>query len=528
MVNVPSQHFDLIIIGAGINGAGIARDASLRSLKVLLLDKEDIASGTSSYSTRLIHGGLRYLEHGELGLVRESLRERETLLRIAPHLVRPLQILIPIYRGMKRGRAKVRAGMIAYDLLSLDKTLPGHQTLSAAETLQKIPALKSDGLLAAVIYYDAQVEFAERLVFENALSAIENRATVITHAHVNDLLTEENQVVAVNLQTASESQIVHGRFFVNAAGPWVDRVLEDSKATSNERLIGGTKGSHIVVPPFAQTGSTAIYVEAEIDGRPFFIIPWNGNYLIGTTDIRFEDDPDDVRVESREVDYLLNETNRIFPGANLSRSDILYTYSGVRPLPYTNQNHEERITRRHFVRKHHRLANLVSIVGGKLTTYRSLAEECVDLICRELELQSSTCRTSDLSLPGAQHFRTFADDFVEHKELTMSAKNRLIKIYGSRAAEVVKFCKTDRLGQYLDEQQTALAGEIAFSFQEEFAETLTDCLMRRTMIGLNADLGLGQVELAKELGAASKGWPDERACKERDQFRSLIQKRFKR
>src|SRR5262249_40202739 len=159
--------------------------------------------------------------------------------------------------------------------------------------------------------------------------------------------------------------------FVNAAGPWVDRVLERTEVSSNERLIGGTKGSHIVVAPFAESNSTAIYVEAETDGRPLFIVPWNGNYLIGTTDIRFEDDPDDVRVESQEVDYLLREANRIFPTANLRRSNILYSYSGVRPLPYTNENDEERITRRHFVKQHQRLSNLVSIVGGKLTTYRS-------------------------------------------------------------------------------------------------------------------------------------------------------------
>jgi glycerol-3-phosphate dehydrogenase len=319
---------------------------------------------------------------------------------------------------------------------------------------------------------------------------------------------------------------VQGRFFVNAAGPWIDRVLEGSRDTDNEQLIGGTKGSHIVVPPFTQTGSNAVYGEAKTDGRPFFIIPWNGNYLIGTTDIRFGGDPDEVRVETREVEYLLNETNRIFPNANLSQSDILYTYSGVRPLPYTGEHHhEERITRRHFIKQHHQLSNLVSIVGGKLTTFRSLAEECVDLVCRQLGMNSARCCTSDLPLPGARNFQAFADDFVKHTELTISATNRLLKIYGGRAGEVVEFCKSNGLLEYLDEQQTALTGEIAYSFQKECAATLSDCLMRRTMIGLNGDLGLGQVKAAVQIAREHASWSDERVESELQSYRSFTQRR---
>ena len=524
MTDIGSDNFDLIIIGAGINGAGIARDAALRGLKVLLLDKSDIASGTSSYSTRLIHGGLRYLEHGEFGLVRESLREREVLLKIAPHLVRPLPILIPIYSGMKRGRAKIRAGMIAYDLLSIGKSLPGHDVLSTVETLRQIPSLNSDGLLGAVIYYDAQVEFAERLVLENVLSAVENGATVITHARVEDLVTADNRVVAARYHDQSSgSQTVNARFFVNAAGPWIDRVLAHTNGPYNERLIGGTKGSHLVVAPFAGASSFAVYVEAQTDRRPFFIIPWNSNYLIGTTDIRFEADPDQARAENGEIDYLLKETNRLFPNANLNRNDILYTYSGVRPLPFTTDHQEDRITRRHFVKEHPRLNNLVSIVGGKLTTYRSLAKECVDLVCQKLEINGVRCSTSELPLPGARNIRLFADDFDKSSELSSAAKSRLLRIYGSRAGDVIDFCRNQGLSEYLDQEQTILAGEIAFSFKKEFAETLTDCLMRRTMIGLNADMGFAQLEIANRIAANCQNWSDDRITIELEQYRSLIQ-----
>ena len=397
--------FDLIVVGAGINGAGIARDAALRGLKVLLLDKGDIGGGTSSWSTRLIHGGLRYLEHGEFRLVHESLRERECLLNIAPHLVRPLPLLVPVYKNARRGRWTIRAGMIAYDALSFTKTLPRHRMLTPAETLQQAPALNSEGLRGAAVYYDAQVEFAERLVVENALSAVTHGATVLTYARVEKLIVQDGAVRGVEFTTNVQGQPVTGtagvspagrglsstgqhhsataHVIINAAGPWIDQVLAES-STSSPRLIGGTKGSHIIVAQFAGAPDTAIYLEAETDHRPFFIIPWNGKYLIGTTDIRYQGDLDDVRIDSDEIDYLLRETNRAIPKAKLTREQILYAYSGVRPLAFTGDRDEQSITRRHFIRAHPELQGLFSIVGGKLTTYRSLAEQTVDLVLRKL------------------------------------------------------------------------------------------------------------------------------------------------
>ena len=369
---------DVVIIGGGINGAGIARDAAMRGLKVLLIDKGDLGAATSSASTRLIHGGLRYLEHFEFGLVRESLREREILLKIAPDLVKPLAITIPIYKQSKRGRLTIHAGMILYDLLSWGKSLPGHQMLSRAETLERWPGLNPEGLVGSALYYDAQVEFPERLVAANARSAQEFGAEVLTHTRVTKVTTSGGEF---------EGQSVAASGIINAAGPWVDQVLERAPVGS-PKLIGGTKGSHIVVAPFPGAPSNAIYLEARSDGRPIFIIPWNKLYLIGTTDVRFEGDPDEVRCELWEIDYLLAETNLALPGAGLTRDSILHTYSGVRPLPANSS------TRRHFIREHPRLPNLLSIVGGKLTTYRSLSEECVDLIFRKLGRDVPPCRTA--------------------------------------------------------------------------------------------------------------------------------------
>jgi glycerol-3-phosphate dehydrogenase len=389
MVRPISKSFDVVIIGGGINGAGIARDAAMRGLKVLVIEKGDLGCGTTTASTRLIHGGLRYLEHFEFGLVRESLRERETLLRIAPDLVKPLPIAIPIYKHGKRGRLTIRAGMILYDLLSWGKSLPNHRMLSRAETLERWPGLNPEGLIGSALYYDAQVEFPERLVVANVRSAREFSAEVLTQTRVTSFAVEDGKVSAVGFK----EQFVEAGVVINAAGPWIDQVLERAPVES-PKLIGGTKGSHLVVPPFPTAPTNAIYLEARSDGRPIFIIPWNKLYLIGTTDVRFEGNPDEVRCEPWEIDYLLAETNLAFPNAGLTSESILDTYSGVRPLPATGEKNEASITRRHFIREHPRLPNLLSIVGGKLTTYRSLAEECVDLIFQKLGKEPPPCKTA--------------------------------------------------------------------------------------------------------------------------------------
>ncbi|HEU4874802.1 MAG TPA: FAD-dependent oxidoreductase, partial [Pyrinomonadaceae bacterium] len=260
--------------------------------------------------------------------------------------------------------------------------------------------------------------------------------------------------------------------------PWVDYLLDEASIES-PKLIGGTKGSHIVVAPFAGSPGNAIYLEAESDKRPFFIIPWNGNYLIGTTDVRFRDDPDKVCSELWEIDYLLAETNRAFPGARLMRDDVLYTYSGVRPLPVTGEKDEQSITRRHFIREHPRLSNLLSIVGGKLTTYRSLAEECVDLIFRKLGRPSPPCVTAKEVLPGGVNFASFAAEF--------KGPERLLRVYGSRANQVTQL------------NEDPFTSEILFAFKHEFAKTLADCFLRRTMIGLNSDRGLSHLAAAAEI-----------------------------
>ncbi|HEV7773501.1 MAG TPA: glycerol-3-phosphate dehydrogenase [Conexibacter sp.] len=523
--------FDLIVIGAGINGAGIARDATLRGLSVLLVDKGDVGSGTTSRSTRLVHGGLRYLEHFEVPLVRESLRERETLLHIAPHLVHPLSFLLPIYEEHKRRPALIRMGMMAYDALSLDKSMERHRMLSRDEALRREPGLRSDGLRGAAAYYDAQAAYPERLALENALDARRLGAVVLPYMRVTAVERAHDRVVGVALHDDLHGidYRARGALVVNASGPWVDEVLGEA-APHGERLIGGTKGSHLVVEPFPGAPREAVYAEAVGDGRPYFVVPWNGLYLIGTTDTRYDGDLDDVVATDDEIAYLIDETNSLIPGATLSAEQVLYTYAGVRPLPAAPNGDEGAITRSHVIHDHagrdipegERIEGLLSIVGGKITTYRRLSEETVDQAVKKLGRKADKCRTHQVPLPGgtAYPFEGFRERFRVTSGLPVETADRLLRIYGTRAAEALDFADgSPELREPFDEDTGAIGAEIVFSLRTELAETLADVIARRTLVGYGAHAGLTAIDAAAEIAVRHAGWSDERAAREVAAFR---------
>jgi glycerol-3-phosphate dehydrogenase len=294
---------------------------------------------------------------------------------------------------------------------------------------------------------------------------------------------------------------------VNAGGPWVDKVLEGVPAPV-ARHIGGTKGSHIIVNPFAGAPRDAFYVEAAADGRPFFIIPWNGQYLIGTTDIRYDGDLDTVRASDAEVDYLLAETNRVFPQAILSKTSINYAYAGIRPLPYQDKGPESAITRKHIIKVNEDVAKgLISIIGGKLTTYRSLAEQTVDKIAKLKHLKLPACRTGDTLLPGAQGLEQAERQLRDMPALSKEGVKRLLSIYGGRAAEICDLARGDNeLARTLDPAATVLAAEIVFAVRSEFAKTLADIVFRRCMLGLDSDQGRPLYAAIADVAAAELGW----------------------
>jgi glycerol-3-phosphate dehydrogenase len=534
---------DLVVIGAGINGAGIAWAAALRGLRVLLLDRRDIGSGTSSFSSRLIHGGVKYLEHYDVALVRESLREREWLLWAAPHLVRPLKFVLPFYRRNAHSARLLRAGMLAYDALSFDKSLPTHRVSTAPELLRHYPGLDADGLLGGATYFDAQVALAERLVVETALAARAHGATVLPHAEVTEVGTHNGGSLGVEFtdRLTGQRHRVEADAVINAAGPWADQVLAGSDA-GGRRMIGGTKGSHFVVDPFPGAPADAMYYEAVSDGRPLLVIPWLGRYLIGSTDLRFDGDLDTVRSDPDELAYVLAETNRVLPGANLRAAHVLFSYSGVRPLPFDPNKPEGDITRRHLLHAHTEVQGLYSVIGGKLTTFRSLAEETVREVLPRTRLGAGAQRrlgrqgsgrfrraapTRGLRLPGGGvgDPGAFADRYLKASALPERSARRLVQLYGTRAAEVEALARRDpSLGAVVDPATGTIAAQVVHAVTEEQALTLTDVIARRTMDGLEPGLGLDTAPKVGQVLVEHLGWSRARVADEIAAYHDAVQR----
>lgn len=504
--------FDLIVIGGGINGCGIARDASERGLKVLLLEKEDFGYGCTSASSRLIHGGLRYLEHFEFDLVRESLRERELLLQNAKHLVRSLELCIPVYKGDKRSYWLIKAGMVLYDLLSFDKSLPRHKMMSKDEFVKHEKGVKSDGLLGVAVYYDAQSHFPERICLENALMAQRDGALVLNHTYVTNIdFTEDKTGKVEFLESITNKKYkVRGKVIVNVAGPWVDSLI-GLLSQNIEKKIGGTKGSHIVVKKFDGGPKHAIYATAKSDGRPIFIIPWLNYYLIGTTDISYSGDLDILKAENVEIDYLLREANQILSNKTLVQQDILYCFTGIRPLPYTNKKDPGKITRKHIISDHASdgFPNFISIIGGKLTTYRDLSEQVIDLVLEKLGYKFIHSKTKTIPLIGNPDknvdIETYKEDELKkikkRQDLDPEIIVHLIDLYGKRYKELLKLISQNPdLGRLLSSYSLDIKAQVDYAVKNELALTITDVLLRRTTLGFSDMLGTDAIDqVAKRL-----------------------------
>jgi glycerol-3-phosphate dehydrogenase len=516
------SHFDLIIVGGGINGAAIAREAQLSGVNTLLVEGNDFCSGTSAASTRLIHGGLRYLEHAEFSLVRESLSERERLLKSAPHLVEPLEIVLPLTHESRRGPLTIRFGMWLYDLLSIGKSLPSHRMLNRAEIQEALPGLNADDLIGGAAYFDAQVRFPERLVVENALDAEANGAMLATHTAVRELTVENGSITGVVWESAGKTGRALAPVVVNAAGPWVDTVLG---SLGSKPLIGGTKGSHLVVESFAGAPARGVYAEAASDGRPFFLTPWNGLYLIGTTDERYVGDPSAASMSQAEFAYLVAETKRLFPGASDLEQHVCYTCAGVRPLPPTEGVKEGAITRRHLIKAHREAKGLFSIVGGKLTTHRALAEDCMKRLRRRLGITGRS-PTADRLLPGALD-DSDRDQLIADlsRSFGSATATRLWHTYGSSSLRLQKcVVEESELGTRLGPGSDFLVAELVHAIQQEHALTLEDILQRRTMAGLQSDFGRRSAPFAADWLIRLGLWDKAKAAEEVTAYRRFARR----
>lgn len=506
----------MIIIGGGINGAAIARDAAMRGVNVTLYDKADFGSGTSWASSKLIHGGLRYLEHAEFGLVRESLRERSILYRRHRPNVRPLQIVIPASRYFHRPFWQIRTGMMLYDVLSWKKEFPRHRMLDHAALSELVPDLRTENASGGVAYYDCQSVFPERLIMSNLHSAVDHGARVFNYHQVIDILTQSGKqhgVVVRNTRTGDVHE-QSGDVIVNAAGPWIDDVIGKRQ---REPMIGGTRGSHLVIDNRLQL-RVAIYTEAAADGRPLFVIPWLDFILIGTTDVVHDASPDDAVPTVAEIDYLLSEFNRLFAAKPIDRRDIVFSFAGVRPLPFTRKKNAAAITRRHYVISHRRrdgIHGLFSLIGGKLTTYRSTANDVLAVIQREMQWTLSACRTDE---------DEYAESFQE-SDLSPRLRDHLLAMYGQRLGHVLK--TVNDVTPVADGRRDVWS-QVDYAVQHEWARTLADIIFRRTSLGYAKDTGLEVLDAVGKRVQASMGWSDDELNRQKDEVRTFVRQRLMR
>jgi glycerol-3-phosphate dehydrogenase len=489
-----NTRFDLLVVGGGITGAGVARDAAMRGLRVALVEKGDFASGTSSRSSRLIHGGLRYLEHAHFKLVFEASREREVLLRIAPHLVQSLPFTWPVYRGARIGFATLEAGLIAYDGLSLLRNTHSHRPLTAKGVSAREPMLETSGLRGGALYYDAATDDA-RLTLSNVLSAVVHGATVLSYVRANNWIVDGGHVVGAvvvdELEMEPREQRVHASVVVDATGPW--RGLHDEKSDAQ-----GTKGTHIAVPRDRIGNREAITLLSPMDGRVMFILPAGPCAIIGTTDLATDEHPDEVRASVDEIRYLMESANAYFPAAHLEPSDVISAWAGIRPLAAgTFSGDPASASREHDITV--RSDCVIAVSGGKLTTYRAMATEVVDCVQSELDSEKSASLTASEPLPGAD-----------------------------RASRVQAIVANDpSLGTLVGEETSHSLAEVEYSATEEMAFTLGDLLIRRTHIAFELrDQALSIAPVIAQRLARIFEWDAERCDHEVRRFEAEVARIF--
>ncbi|HYM11019.1 MAG TPA: glycerol-3-phosphate dehydrogenase/oxidase [Bryobacterales bacterium] len=490
-----SEVYDLVIIGGGINGTALAALAAENGYRTALVEKNDFGAGVTSRSTRLIHGGLRYLEHGQIGVVRESLREREALLEEFPQQVKPLPFLIPVYQQDSRQRWWIGAGLEAYHWIGHSRLLAKHRRLTAAQTLETEPGLAAEGLRGGFLYFDCQAVYPERLALEMALTAEEHGAEVCNHTPVVRLLHEGGRVSGVQVESGEEFR---ARLTVSAAGPWADQVRGMLRGllpvgAPQRPLLTLVSGAHIVTGAFHGAPQHAVYHEASTDRRPFFLIPWRGLWLIGTTETPYQGEPGSPAPSDAELDYLLRESNLLFPEAKLDRGSILYAYAGARPLLHDPSHPAQAITRDHAIYDHEKeegIGGMLTLAGGKLTTARAFAGEALRMAAARLgkpqPVRRPRPRWEANGVPG-----------------------RLAEIYGPRASQIIALERErPELARPIAPGGKVTAAEVVHAVSQEKARTLGDILLRRT--GLAFEPGVGReaaVEAARE-AAPLLGWDE--------------------
>jgi glycerol-3-phosphate dehydrogenase len=533
------ETWDLLVIGGGITGAAAARDAAGRGLRVALVDAGDLARGTSSRSSRLIHGGLRYLETGNLKLVFEASAERRRLLDLASHLVHPLRFVFPVFRKGPVGYRKLQAGMWLYDGLSLFRNIARHKMLPRDATRAEEPLLRAEGLAGAAVYYDAAVDDA-RLTLANARGAHEAGAAVVPHAEVSGFLRDGGGLAGARVRDClvqgAEPVKVRARVVLNATGPWSDAVrrLADPRAAPRLRP---TKGVHILVRRDRLGNRNAITFQSPVDGRVMFVLPWGDFSYVGTTDTDYSGSPAEVRADADDVRYLLDSANSIFPDAKLTADDVISTWAGIRPL-LSPRGPEGGLAASATSREHEiwrDRGGLLNIAGGKLTTYRVMAKQVVDVAARALKdehrVESGSSPTADLPLPGdpREPWEPFRDRVVRDAAtagLDADIGEHLARAYGEDADVLLAAARADAsLAARMMEGHPYVWAEVAHAVRAEMAMTLEDVMVRRLHLFYEAaDGGLAVAdEVARRMAAEPGiGWSDAEAAAQVGVYRQAV------
>ncbi len=516
---------DVLVVGGGTSGAGIARDAVRRGYRTALVEMNDLAYGTSSRSSKLVHGGLRYLEHYEFSMVFESVSERRILMDLAPHLVNPLGFLFPVYEGSRQSRWLINAGMWLYDGLSLFRSPKMHKNLGPAAVAKAEPSLKQEGLTGAPLYYDCSTDDA-RLTLETALDAIDHGATVATRAKVEQFeLDERGRVCGARVKDmeSGATKTIMAAVVINATGPWTDavRALSPIPGHPKRDVLRPTKGVHIVVDAAKLPVKHAVVCFHPEDKRVLFALPWGDRAYVGTTDTDYEGSPGDVAATRSDVDYLIEASNHHFPDNPLTPDDVISTWAGLRPLvaPRKEGVSESEVSREHEVLVGRN--GLLTIAGGKLTTYRRMAAEVVDRAAQLIRMSghkitTRASRTDHDPLPGGQGWP--ADD--DHEKvaeqvqkaggghLSIEVSRYLANTYGMKALSIAKWVAEDpTLATPLVEGRTEILAQVDWAVKKELASEVADVMIRRTQLYYrDVDQGLHAVAAVADRMGTLLGW----------------------
>lgn len=537
------EDVDVLVVGGGITGAGIARDAVRRGLKVALVEMHDFAYGTSSRSSKLVHGGLRYLEQYEFAMVFESVSERRTLMNLAPHLVNPLAFLFPVYEGTRHNLRLISAGMWLYDGLSLFRSPKTHQNLKPAAIAELEPGLRQKGLKGAPLYYDCSTDDA-RLTLETHLDAAKHGAIVCNRAKVETFLKDESgKIIGADIRDTregGETKRVHAKVVINATGPWSDRTRELSPCAGvpNQPVLRPTKGIHIVVASQKLPVGRAVVCIHPDDERVLFALPWGDRTYIGTTDTDYQGRPEDVAATSEDVDYLIEVSNTYFPNHQIAREDIISTWAGLRPLvaPPSSGLDESAVSREHEILVGR--DGLVTIAGGKLTTYRKMAAEVVEVALKELALPAKRRQqlrpsfTARDPLPGGVGWSKDDDHAAMAKRvldagdghLSEEVAAHLANTYGTRGIALAhRVAQDPSLAAPLVEGRPEIVAQVDWAVNEEFACTVADVLVRRTQLFFrDHNQGLGCAPAVAERMAGLLDWNEAQTEASLEDYRAEV------